>query len=229
MQELERKTLADLLRDAFEDYKINMAPEEEYSTRLNVLDRGRVLPLQSINGVQPALILLQHGHNGDNIQLFLAAEAPKEGAIKQSPKVVLSVFTTFRGEDGIFILPTIGDDNHTAGNFLNYTSTEINKVSLALQRKINRMVEGGKYGGKSIQQYKRTFSKEIESALKTPLKKLGLSTAALNALGSIWVRSPRELVEYSKKDLSRFSRFSKTTIAEIEESLIPLGVGLADD
>ncbi len=223
---IKRKTLSDLFRDVFAYYKMHVAYGDEYLSRVTVTDKGRILPLEPIQGVSPGLILLEHDGNEKKAELFLAAEAPKPGINKEYLRLVLSVSTNYNGEDGIFILPSIGDTGHTAGAFLTPASVQINKVNLTLQKKITTMLESGEYGER-IYQYKRTFSPEIEEKLKISLRKLGLSTSTLNALNSIWIKSTRELVEYSKADLQKFKRIGKVTIAEIEEALKPLGVGLA--
>ena len=99
-------------------------------------------------------------------------------------------------------------------------------ASNILQRHLDLFVNYGSLPEEPEEEAPATVDEELQEKLKTPISELELSVRSANCLREAKIHTIGELVEKSPQELLKYRNFGKKSLAEIEELLKGMGLGL---
>ncbi len=99
-------------------------------------------------------------------------------------------------------------------------------ASNILQRHLDLFVNYGSLPEEPEEEAPATVNEELQEKLKTPISELELSVRSANCLREAKIHTIGELVDKSTQELLKYRNFGKKSLAEIEELLKGMGLGL---
>ena len=99
-------------------------------------------------------------------------------------------------------------------------------ASNILQRHLDLFVNYGSLPEEPEAEAPATVNEELQEKLKTPISELELSVRSANCLREAKIHTIGELVDKSTQELLKYRNFGKKSLAEIEELLKGMGLGL---